>query len=40
MILDYFGIYFIAFFISGIVFTHSAERKEGFRKKFFSSWVR
>lgn len=35
MILDYFGIYFIAFFISGIVFTHSAERKEGFRKKFF-----
>ena len=33
MILDYFGIYYVAFFISGIVFTYPAERKENFRKK-------
>ena len=33
MILDYFGIYFIAFFVSGIIFTHSMERKENFWKK-------
>lgn len=33
MILDYFGIYFTAFFVSGIIFTHSEERREGFWKK-------
>ena len=33
MILDYFVIYYVAFFISGIVFTYPAERKENFRKK-------
>ena len=33
MILDDFGIYFIAFFVSGIIFTHSMERKDGFWRK-------
>jgi len=33
MILDYFWIYFIAFFVSGIIFSHSMERKENFRYK-------
>ena len=33
MILEYYWIYYIAFFVSGIIFTLPMEKKEGFRKK-------
>ena len=35
MIHEYFWVYYIAFFISGIILTLSMEKKEDFKKKLF-----
>ena len=39
MILEYYWIYYIAFCVSGIIFTLPMEKREGFRKKLAIFWV-